>query len=87
MEPRTSIPARRLEAVETLAKAGVRVNVIADHGAFNSTAQPTKYPAGFFHVFTGSYDLEAAHCEVTGVYTNKMPTDAIRGAGRPEATT
>ena len=51
----------------------VRVKVIADHGAFNGTAQPTKYPAGFFHVFSGSYDLEAAHCEVTGVYTNKAP--------------
>ncbi|MCI0686798.1 MAG: carbon-monoxide dehydrogenase large subunit [Sporichthyaceae bacterium] len=52
---------------------GVRVKVIADHGAFNGTAQPTKFPAGFFHVFTGSYDLQAAHCEVTGVYTNKAP--------------
>ncbi|HEX2357069.1 MAG TPA: aerobic carbon-monoxide dehydrogenase large subunit, partial [Micromonosporaceae bacterium] len=52
---------------------GVRVNVIADHGAFNATAQPTKFPAGFFHVFTGSYDLQAAHCKVTGVYTNKAP--------------
>ncbi|WP_203919986.1 aerobic carbon-monoxide dehydrogenase large subunit [Rugosimonospora africana] len=51
----------------------VRVSVIADHGAFNGTAQPTKFPAGFFHVFTGSYDLEAAHCAVTGVYTNKAP--------------
>ncbi|MGH8893607.1 MAG: molybdopterin cofactor-binding domain-containing protein, partial [Actinomycetes bacterium] len=52
---------------------GVRVDVIADHGAFNGTAQPTKFPAGFFHIFTGSYDLEAAHCKVTGVYTNKAP--------------
>ncbi|MBO3747963.1 carbon-monoxide dehydrogenase large subunit [Streptosporangiaceae bacterium NEAU-GS5] len=52
---------------------GLRVKVIADHGAFNGTAQPTKFPAGFFHVFSGSYDLEAAHCEVTGVYTNKAP--------------
>jgi aerobic carbon-monoxide dehydrogenase large subunit len=51
----------------------VRVKVLADHGAFNGTAQPTKYPAGFFHVFSGSYDLEAAYCEVTGVYTNKAP--------------
>jgi carbon-monoxide dehydrogenase large subunit len=51
----------------------VRVNVLADHGAFNATAQPTKFPAGFFHVFTGSYDLQAAHCQVTGVYTNKAP--------------
>jgi carbon-monoxide dehydrogenase large subunit len=52
---------------------GLRVKVLADHGAFNSTAQPTKFPAGFFHIFTGSYDLRAAHCEVTGVYTNKAP--------------
>ncbi|GAA3870253.1 aerobic carbon-monoxide dehydrogenase large subunit [Leifsonia kafniensis] len=51
----------------------VRTNVLADHGAFNATAQPTKYPAGFFHIFTGSYDLQAAHCTVTGVYTNKAP--------------
>jgi carbon-monoxide dehydrogenase large subunit len=51
----------------------VRVTVLADHGAFNGTAQPSKYPAGFFGVFTGSYDLEAAHCRVTGTYTNKAP--------------
>jgi aerobic carbon-monoxide dehydrogenase large subunit len=51
----------------------IRVNTIADHGAFNATAQPTKYPSGFFHIFTGSYDWEAAHCKVTGVYTNKAP--------------
>ncbi|HEY7859754.1 MAG TPA: aerobic carbon-monoxide dehydrogenase large subunit [Candidatus Nanopelagicales bacterium] len=52
---------------------GVRVDVLADHGAFNGTAQPTKFPAGFFSIFTGSYDLQAAHCKVTGVYTNKAP--------------
>ena len=51
----------------------LRVDVLADHGAFNATAQPSKYPAGFFHIFTGSYDLEAAYCTVRGVYTNKAP--------------
>jgi carbon-monoxide dehydrogenase large subunit len=51
----------------------VRADAIADHGAFNATAQPSRYPAGFFHVFTGSYDIEAAHCHVRGVYTNKAP--------------
>ncbi len=51
----------------------VAVDVIADHGAFNATAQPSRYPAGFFSVFTGSYDVQAAHCRVTGVYTNKAP--------------
>jgi len=52
---------------------GVRVKVLADHGAFNGTAQPSKMPAGLFHVFSGSYDMAAAHCAVTGVYTNKSP--------------
>ena len=52
---------------------GLRAEVLADHGAFNGSAQPSKFPAGFFHIFTGSYDLQAAHCEVTGVYTNKAP--------------
>ena len=32
-----------------------------------------KYPAGFFGVFTGSYDIEAAYCKMTAVYTNKAP--------------
>ncbi|MCP5028139.1 MAG: carbon-monoxide dehydrogenase large subunit, partial [Actinomycetia bacterium] len=51
----------------------IRTNVLADHGAFNGTAAPVKYPAGFFGVFTGSYDLEAAYCHMTAVYTNKAP--------------
>src|SRR5690554_922018 len=32
----------------------IRTNVLADHGAFNGQAAPTKYPVGFFGVFTGS---------------------------------
>ncbi|MBI1349616.1 MAG: carbon-monoxide dehydrogenase large subunit [Actinomycetales bacterium] len=51
----------------------VDVDVLADHGAFNGVAQPTNYPAGFFHIFTGSYDYPNAHCKVTPVYTNKAP--------------
>jgi carbon-monoxide dehydrogenase large subunit len=52
---------------------GLRARVLADHGAFNGSAQPSKFPAGFFHIFTGSYDVRAAYCQVTGVYTNKAP--------------
>ena len=52
---------------------GLRAKVLADHGAYNAVAQPSKYPAGFFHLFTGSYDVDAAYCEVTGVHTNKAP--------------
>jgi len=51
----------------------IRTHVLADHGAFNGVAAPTKYPAGFFGVFTGSYDLEAAYAHMTAVYTNKAP--------------
>jgi carbon-monoxide dehydrogenase large subunit len=51
----------------------IRTDVLADHGAFNGTAAPVKYPAGFFGVFTGSYDIEAAYCKMTAVYTNKAP--------------
>ena len=51
----------------------IRTHVLADHGAFNAQAAPSKYPAGFFGVFTGSYDLQAAYAKVTAVYTNKAP--------------
>ena len=64
---------------------GAKVDVLADHGAFNATAQPTKFPAGFFHIFTGSYDYGAAHCKVTGVYTNKAPGVAYACSGITEA--
>ena len=51
----------------------VDVYVLADHGAFNGVAQPTNFPAGFFHIFSGSYDYPNAHCLVEPVYTNKAP--------------
>ncbi|HEX8731725.1 MAG TPA: aerobic carbon-monoxide dehydrogenase large subunit [Ktedonobacterales bacterium] len=49
----------------------LRVKTLADHGAFDAAANPSKFPAGLFSVITGSYDLEAAHVAVDGVYTNK----------------
>lgn len=52
---------------------GLRCHVLADHGAFDSCADPTKFPAGFMHICSGSYDIAAAHLEVDGVYTNKAP--------------
>jgi carbon-monoxide dehydrogenase large subunit len=51
----------------------LRVKTLADHGAFNAAAQPTKFPAGLFSICTGSYDFSSAFCEVDGVYTNKAP--------------
>jgi carbon-monoxide dehydrogenase large subunit len=52
---------------------GLRVHVLADHGAFDACADPSKWPAGFFNICTGSYDFPAAHLVVDGVYTNKAP--------------
>ena len=52
---------------------GLRANVLADHGAFNAQAAPSKWPAGFFNIATGSYDMPAAYCKVDAVYTNKAP--------------
>ncbi len=51
----------------------VRAHVIADHGAFNTHAQPMKWPAGLFNIVTGSYDIPVGHVKVDGVYTNKAP--------------
>jgi carbon-monoxide dehydrogenase large subunit len=51
----------------------MRVKTLADHGAADAAANPSKFPAGLFNVCTGSYAMEAAHVEVDGVYTNKPP--------------
>nr|WP_319385026.1 aerobic carbon-monoxide dehydrogenase large subunit [uncultured Roseibium sp.] len=52
---------------------GLKVHVLADHGGFDACADPSKWPAGFFNIVTGSYDFPAAHLSVDGVYTNKAP--------------
>ena len=51
----------------------IRAKVVADHGAFNTHAQPMKWPAGLFNIVTGSYDIPVGHVKVDGVYTNKAP--------------
>jgi len=51
----------------------LRIKTIADHGYTDAAANPSKFPAGLFHICTGSYDFQAAHVEVDGVYTNKPP--------------
>ena len=52
---------------------GLRCHVLADHGGFDACADPSKWPAGFFNIITGSYDIPTAHVAVDGVYTNKAP--------------
>jgi carbon-monoxide dehydrogenase large subunit len=51
----------------------LRVKTLADHGAFDASANPSKWPAGLFNICTGSYDFPTAFVEVDAAYTNKAP--------------
>jgi carbon-monoxide dehydrogenase large subunit len=51
----------------------LRFKTIADHGYTDAAANPSKFPAGLFHICTGSYNFKNAFVEVDGVYTNKPP--------------
>ncbi|MCH2069140.1 aerobic carbon-monoxide dehydrogenase large subunit [Shimia sp.] len=52
---------------------GLWCHTTADHGGFDACADPTKFPAGFMNICTGSYDIPTAYLAVEGVYTNKAP--------------
>ena len=51
----------------------LRTNVIADHGAFDACADPTKFPAGMFHICLRQLRHPQRLLPVDGVYTNKAP--------------
>ena len=63
---------------------GIKVNVLADLGAYFFMSTPT-VPVSTSHRITGPYRTPAMSVEVKGVVTNKTPTGAYRGAGGPEA--
>jgi carbon-monoxide dehydrogenase large subunit len=63
----------------------LEVRVLADLGAYQMLLTPF-IPAFTAFVAGGCYKIPNVNTHVTGVHTNKFPTDAIRGAGRPEAT-
>jgi carbon-monoxide dehydrogenase large subunit len=63
----------RLAATEDGEITAMDVDVLANHGAYNAAAQPSKFPAGFFKIFTGSYDIETAHAKLDAAYTNTAP--------------
>lgn len=52
---------------------GVRMHTLADHGAFFSDAQPSKFKLGLIHSTFACYDVPTAHLQARGVYTNKAP--------------
>ncbi len=63
----------------------VRVRIVADMGAYLQLVTPGIPLLGAF-IYHGVYDIPAYSFSCTGVFTNLTPTDAYRGAGRPEAT-
>src|SRR6266496_5062265 len=63
---------------------GMDVDLMGDMGAYLSTFGPY-IPHGGAGMLPGLYDIQAFHCRVRTVFTNTVPVDAYRGAGRPEA--
>src|SRR6266700_1232289 len=66
--------------------SGLRVKTIANLGAYMSTFSSSIPTYLYATLLSGQYDIPAIYCEVDAVYTNTVPVDAYRGAGRPEAT-
>jgi carbon-monoxide dehydrogenase large subunit len=64
---------------------GLRVNLLADMGAYLRVVGPGVPLLGAF-MYNAIYKMNALSFTCSGVFTNKTPTDAYRGAGRPEAT-
>jgi carbon-monoxide dehydrogenase large subunit len=64
---------------------GIKAKTIADLGSYCQLLTPA-IPTLTGLVLSGCYRIPAVKIDIVGVYTNKMATDAYRGAGRPEAT-
>ena len=79
-----------LQEIELAASAegkitAVRVRLTAAMGAYMQLVSPGIPLLGAW-LYAGCYDVEGYDFECVGVFTNTTPTDAYRGAGRPEAT-
>ena len=62
---------------------GLKIRMIADIGAYEMVLTAA-IPTLSAFMLSGVYEIGAVRCDLTEVFTNKMPTDAYRGAGRPE---
>lgn len=65
---------------------GLRVRTLANLGAYLSTFAPAVPTYLHATLLSGPYVIPAIYAEVKGMFTNTVPVDAVRGAGRPEAT-
>ena len=64
----------------------LRAKTIANLGAYMSTFSSSIPTYLYATLLSGQYAIPQIYCEVDAVYTNTVPVDAYRGAGRPEAT-
>jgi carbon-monoxide dehydrogenase large subunit len=65
---------------------GLRVHTLANMGAYLSTFAPAVPTYLYATLLSGPYVIPAIYAEVKAIFTNTVPVDALRGAGRPEAT-
>ncbi len=65
---------------------GFKIKTTANLGAYMSTFSSSVPTYLYATLMSGQYNIPAIHAEVDAVYTNTVPVDAYRGAGRPEAT-
>jgi carbon-monoxide dehydrogenase large subunit len=65
---------------------GMRVKTVANLGAYLSAFAPLVPTYLYATLFAGQYTTPAIYANVVAVFTNTTPVDALRGAGRPEAT-
>ena len=85
IQGRGQIQEIELAADENGKVTAVRVNLVADMGAYMQLVTPGIPLLGAF-LYHGVYDVPAYSFSCTSVFTTMTPTDAYRGAGRPEAT-
>jgi len=80
----------QIQDIEIAAKSdgtflGLKVTLLANMGAYLQIITPGVPLLGMF-MYPGIYKMDKYSFTCTGVFTNTTPTDAYRGAGRPEAT-
>src|ERR1700712_354435 len=82
---RDNVTVARMALAEDGKFLAMDVDLMGDMGAYLSTFGPY-IPHGGAGMLPGLYDIQAFHCRVRTVFTNTVPVDAYRGAGRPEAS-
>jgi aerobic carbon-monoxide dehydrogenase large subunit len=82
---RDNISSARLALDDKGRFLALSLDIVADMGAYLSCYAPY-IPWLGAGMATGAYDIPAAHVRLRAAYTNTVPVDAYRGAGRPEAS-